>query len=347
MKKKTLFIILISLIIAGGLIAVIIGGRGKFSEEKEHEKPVQVPSRISKGVDGAEVHLSAADMKAAAIEIRPLAMIAHTIDHPAFAEVLDISTLMTELTHYQRLTADVAKSEVALNVARQVADRSRRLHNDDRNISDQALEAAEATLGSEMTNHTALITERDSTLNNLRLNWGQSLISGINQKNSPLASLVLGNASLVRVSLEPTASASTVPTTITLNTPEGIRTAQVLGSAPHADERLQGQALLAISKSYLSIGLKLAAQWPQGNAQNGVLIPSSAVVWWQGMPWIYRQVSSGHFLREPLHDPQIVHDGWFVRDSLAAGTPVVVQGTQLLLSEEQRGEIQVGEDGDK
>lgn len=346
MNKKPLLILIIVLILVGSLIALLLIKNPKLFESDE--KPVQVQSRVNTETNGTGLHLSAADMKAAAIDTSPLKAISHSIDHPAYAEVLDMSSLVTDIAHYQSLSADIAKSDVALNVARQTADRSRHLHADDRNISDQALETAEATLRTETVNHTALITERDSALNNLRLNWGQELIAGINQQHSALASLITGKASLLRISKEPTNTSeqalNAMPATITLATSNGVQTARVIGSAPHADDRLQGsQTLIAISNTFLPIGLRLAAQWPEGIVQQGIHVPASAVVWWQGLPWVYIQVSPNNFRREQLNNPQSDKEGWFVADGLIAGTPVVVRGAQLLLSEEQRGPTQAGD----
>lgn len=345
MKKKSMLLIALGSITVGGLIAAFVGGRAEFAREQEREMPVEAPSRLNSAAEGLEVHLSAADLRSADIATTTLQTKTRTPTVPAFAEVLDIGTLATDIAHYRRLMADLAKSEAALDVAHQTAERSRRLHDDDRNVSDQVLEAAEAALRTETANHAALLAERDSELNNLRLTWGPSLVAGIDGKSRELAALLTGHASLLRVSPGAAGVTTVIPPSVEILTLEGTRDARVLGTAPRVDERLQGPAVLALGSSSLPVGLRLTAQWPQGRARQGVEIPASAIVWWQGLPWVYRQLAPDRFRREPLHDPEAIAEGWFVHDGLTSGMSVVVQGAQLLLSEEQRGTIQMGEDG--
>lgn len=345
MNQKSMLLIAVGLTVAGGLSVLFVSGHSELTREQEREKPVQAPSRLSTGSEGPVVTLSTSELQAAAIATASLQPMTRTATLPAFAEVLDIAPLATDIARYQRLMADLAKSEAALSVASQVEERSRRLHDDDRNISDQALEAAEATLHTESSNHAALLAERDSTLSNLRLNWGPSLLAGIGQKSGALSALLDGRASLLRVSLGATGGTMVTPSMVELLSPDGVRAARVLGPAPRADDHLQGPAVLALSSSVLPVGMRLAAQWPQGGARRGVEIPASAVVWWQGLPWVYRQLTPGHFQREPLYEPEAITAGWFVQHGLATGMLVVVRGAQLLLSEEQRGSIPMGEDG--
>lgn len=63
-------------------------------------------------------------------------------------------------------------------------------------------------------------------------------------------------------------------------------------------------------------------------------IPESAVVWLDGKPWIYVEEAPGHFVRREFEASRIAPDA-----------RVVISGAQMLLSQEFRAQIQVGEGG--
>lgn len=63
-------------------------------------------------------------------------------------------------------------------------------------------------------------------------------------------------------------------------------------------------------------------------------IPESAVVWLDGKPWVYVEQAPGHFVRRELEASRI-----------APNARVVITGAQMLLSQEFRAQIQVGESG--
>lgn len=346
MKKSSLLIIALSLIlVSGGLIAMWIGKGSGLEKVRDEDERVQAPSHVVKDTNNADVHLDSKNLNIADIKTSVLVASNHATSQSAYAEVLDISTLAADIARYQRLDTDIAKSNAALKLAQLAAERNRRLHQDDHNVSDQVLEAAEAAVVNETANRAGLIAEHDSVLSTLKLNWGQRLIGHVDPKQDLLAGLLASRTSLLRVSLPPSADVSVaLPDTITLTTQNGEHGITVLGSAPHADERLQGTAVLAISNTLLPVGMKFAAHWPQGQILSGVLVPTSAVVWWQGLPWVYRQASPGNFHRVALQGYISLPEGWFGRNGLVVGDQVVTQGTQLLLSEEQRSSIKTGDD---
>ena len=91
--------------------------------------------------------------------------------------------------------------------------------------------------------------------------------------------------------------------------------------------------------------MNVVASLPVGGEVKGVRIPASAVVWWEGKAWIYRQQQEGEFERIEIPTGHAVPDGWFVAkgaNGLSDADRVVVTGAQLLLSEELRSQIRIG-----
>ena len=87
--------------------------------------------------------------------------------------------------------------------------------------------------------------------------------------------------------------------------------------------------------------MNLVVQMPVGRAVKGVIVPQSAVVWWQGKAWVYVAASPTTFIRRETPTGNPVSAGYFVPGSaLAAGTKLATAGAQALLSEEFRSQIQ-------
>ncbi len=78
-----------------------------------------------------------------------------------------------------------------------------------------------------------------------------------------------------------------------------------------------------------------------GKHTPGVVVPNSAVVWLDGRAWAYLQKDRERFIRQEVVTNHPGGKGWFVTKNFQAGDYVVVQGAQLLLSEEFRAQIKI------
>ena len=73
------------------------------------------------------------------------------------------------------------------------------------------------------------------------------------------------------------------------------------------------------------------------------VLPLTALVWSGDEIWVYVERSAGEFRKAPVTIKQLTPSGYEVA-GLPAQSRVVTQGAQLLLSEEQRGSLHVGEE---
>jgi hypothetical protein len=69
------------------------------------------------------------------------------------------------------------------------------------------------------------------------------------------------------------------------------------------------------------------------------------VLWAEGEAWVYREIAEGRFRRDRIGPPESQPDGRVFIAALPTDKPVVARGAQILLSEEAREHIQVGEEG--
>ncbi len=78
--------------------------------------------------------------------------------------------------------------------------------------------------------------------------------------------------------------------------------------------------------------------------QDGVIVPRSALIRFGGKTWAYVQLAEGEFSRRELVGAKSVGTGWFAPQGFKSGQGVVTAGAQILLSEELKSQIQVGEE---
>jgi hypothetical protein len=115
-----------------------------------------------------------------------------------------------------------------------------------------------------------------------------------------------------------------------------------LGSATDAAGRGQVVLVRVPTESHaLRPGTAVLAWFATpGDMQSGVTVPRPAVVRLQGRPWVYAQVQDEQFVRRELADAAPTEAGWFTAHGLRAGDRVVVAGAEVLLSEEQKQQIE-------
>jgi hypothetical protein len=130
---------------------------------------------------------------------------------------------------------------------------------------------------------------------------------------------------------------STIFQSIRIRSTLGIlATAELVSPSPRTDPRIQGLSFFYVSPAQEGFlqGMNVAALLPSGSGVEGVVVPASAVVWWQGKAWFYVQKDSEQFVRREISEKSPVEEGFFVHKGFVAGDRVVVKGAQLLLSEE-------------
>jgi hypothetical protein len=165
------------------------------------------------------------------------------------------------------------------------------------------------------------------------------------QAGQELLTLVDYGAPLVRIAWD---VAGEPPSSITVSIAQGgpRRQATLVGPAPSADPVTASPSFLyRVPGAPLRPGTAVTALVPDGGGPvHGVLVPSRAVVQWDALPWAYVERTPGRFVRVRVPDDVPVAEGWLATSGFEAGERVVVTGAGLLLSEEFRARITVGEE---
>ena len=311
---KRIILIALGIAAVGGMIFAYLQMSKERAAEREREKPVASESEIHRNAGGETVI---------------------TMDDEARKQIglmiLPLAAAATELVS-ARATGEASQKELA---------RLQALAGQN-NASARALEAAQAAASRDAA---------QSELARMRfvVAWGKAIAS---REDLPdfLESLSSGESSLVRIDLLAGELLKTQPMgarLFVLSDETNSVEANFIGPATAVDAQTQGQGFLFLVKSRQTgfapgaavIGyLKIS-----GDARSGVMIPRGAVVRFNGRPWIYLQMGGQTFVRREISEERPLAEGWFAAQGVKAGDLVVVSGAQMLLSEEQKYQIRVGD----
>jgi hypothetical protein len=171
------------------------------------------------------------------------------------------------------------------------------------------------------------------------LQWGPGLARLSDARRQALVKqLSEGKAALVQVDT-PDSQGQDGARTVEIDIGAGSVHAPVIGPSRNAEPRLQSSGLIALVTGkeaiLFSIGLTQSARINQPTSQMGVVLPSSALVRYEGLEWAYVRKGPGQFERRQLQDPTLEKDGDFVRQGFQPGEAVAVQGVAALFAAEQ------------
>ena len=156
---------------------------------------------------------------------------------------------------------------------------------------------------------------------------------------------------LIEVIIPAGADIATPPQSIWMEDVDGSRISAHLVSEDHFEKQISNQAGIIYSipqkETKLNLGMGTTAYLPVGPLVKGVIIPSSAIVWWEKKPWVYIQNEPHHFARREVEADFSIEGGLFVSRGVNPGDYIVVTGAETLLSEELRGQIKVGEEDEE
>ena len=319
-------------IILGIFVGLALGGFGtwfylKHHEEHEPEKKEEKKeeSRIQHGTNGETfIKLDKEAQEHCGLKMAALEAIESKPEVKAFGRVLDPSLLATQLV-------DINTAKAALEASRKEHERLKALHAQNQNVSTRSVEAAEAAVKRD-----EIIVEAAQA--KLRLAWGKSLAER-KDLSAFIESLVSFHTAIVRVDLPIGEAMSTMPSAARIGpiTAEGnLIESKFLGAATSADPQVQGQGFLFLAEtnSLLPSAAVTAYLTVSGKPKTGVLVPSSALVRFEGEVFIYVQKQEDKFEREEVKLDVPLKNGWLVAEGLSPGEKIVVTGAQQLLSEE-------------
>jgi hypothetical protein len=319
-------------------------GRGQEAGDTG-EQPLPAPVRV-KVIDGhTRIVVTPEDMAASGIVVAPLKATTYQEQVSGLGAVIAPQALAAQEHAYQMAAAEAIRAELAVKAARLEVERLQPLHRADRIVSDKALETAQDDLAAKEANTRAAGAQLETQRALVKEQWGPVLARWIGEGAPPLNRLLAGQDLLVRIAL-PAGSLVSAPAAAHLQPSPGVTLdARIVSGVPQADPKFQGQSFYAVlaEDARLRPGMTVPATVTVGAPIAGVVAPDTAVVRWNGEPWVFVEAAKGEFIRQAISTGIGTPGGWFVTSGLSAGMPVVVRGAQLLLSEEIKAQSTAGD----
>jgi hypothetical protein len=333
MMKKVLRVLLmavVAVVAVGGLLFAYLEMRKERDLEASAEAPVVPPSRVERDTNGGPViKLDEKTEKLLGLQTVVAPRGSLNKELIGSAHVLDGAGLASLLNEWRA-------AQSALAAARADAERKKKLFENSKNATASSVEQAEAVVRQQ-----ELLVEaiHDRILGQ----WGQA-VAGRGDLMDFSRRLLARELVLVRLDVLTAEPFAAAPRSVRLLRLDGeeISTASVLGPAPATDSRVAARSflcLVATNATSLVPGSMLAARVDTGVAQQGRILPGTAVVRYAGFGWAYVQTAPHTFSRRIVSLEHQHPNGWVVNEEW--GQPVVIAGVQSLLSEELKGSIQM------
>ncbi|MFA6230388.1 MAG: hypothetical protein WC617_09460 [Rhodanobacter sp.] len=288
-------------------------------------------------VMSGSVVVTPASVSASGIEVVPLEAADQTLQAQGIATVLDPQPLQALAAHLQSLDAGARAADAAAKAASAQERRSQGLYRQGGNASLRDTQTAAAEAAAARARLTIARAEETSARSGARAQWGTVLATLASKGPQALSEYADGRATLLEVAL-PNGTPAPSGASIQVWSADGrALTATMIGPSPRSDAVVQGPTYFYRTvTANLRSGQRLNASVPLSSAvRQGVMVPSAAVIWYAGQPWVYVETSAGHFQRRPLARSRLAQD-WFEASGFHAEEKVVVRGGELLLSQELR-----------
>lgn len=328
------------------LVWAFLEGRKELVSEQEQERPIKAPSRVLIQDGESIVILDQPTQIKSGIAVVSLQPISHQEEIKTYGTVMETQDLIDLYNSYIAARAKVEKTKASLNASGREYERLKSLHEKNRDISDKVFQAAEATWRSDESDARAAQDALHIIEASVRQQWGTVITRWLIESSPVFNQLMQRQCLLIQITLPKGVHLKSAPQTALVQTVENtLVSAELVSPSPHTDPRIQGMSFFYTSTQTAKLlpKMNVIAYLPFGSQVQGVVVPDSAVVWWQGKAWVYVQRGSDRFIRREISTETPINDGWFLLKGLAAGDRIVVIGSQLLLSEESRSQIQIGD----
>jgi len=319
-------------VIAAGAIALTIAVRPGHTAP-----PAPTPPPVVTIVKGRPVvTLPPAVLAASGVVVRPVTASSRQPQLSAAARVLPLQPLIERRARYQQAAARRQAATISLAAAHRAYRRARQLNRQHQNISDQMLDSAHNAYAAALAAQRAAASAANALRLTMRQRWGAEMTQWLTRPHgTPLPALFSGTLALLEVTLSPGSAAP--PARIQVGNAGGsFQAAHFIASSPEVDPRIQGPTyLFYTARNDLRANQRLTAILPAAlHPLRGVVIPSTAVIWYASQAWAYVQTGKNQFTRRAVSTAFSVAHGWFATTGWRSGDKIVVAGAPLLLAEE-------------
>ena len=285
------------------------------------------------------INLGPSEQANSGITTTKLIQALHQARLTVYGSVVSIKDLAKDVQSFESSKALLAKSKVNLLISQKNFARIKSLY-ERKLASEQDFQTAQAAFLSDQADVGSASSNLNSLKSSILEQWGKGIAVWISSGSQKLQNLLNLEDILIQISLPPNENLITPSNIFVVLPSENGRpiSCSFVSSGYLANAQFQTKTLYYItSNSSLSGGMNVKAFLPIGKNLNGVIVPSSSIVWYQGKAWIYAEESPNKFIHVEIDTNNPVGDGFFVpgnKGIINPGVTVVKNGAQLLLSEE-------------
>ncbi len=254
----------------------------------------------------------------------------------AYVTVLDTGDLVDLRKNYLNAVAESEKAGAALEASRGEYKRIKKLYGD-KNVSLREYQAAEAAFRADRADLALAKGNLQAIKMSANQRLGSVLAGGAWNNTKPFLRLETRRDVLLQVTLPQGYTANSPPAGLRIITPSGGAVpARFISPATSTNPQIQGMSFLYAAPAMAGLlpGINASAVFPTGTPASGLLIPASAVVWWQGRAWAYVETGVDIFTRRKVSTDNPVSGGWFVSGGFSEADKIVIKGAETLLSQE-------------
>ena len=346
LPRSTLIIAMMAIIIAALSWALVYYSRDEFklaADRRDDDIPTHSAVTIDDGF--AVVRVSVESQKASGIVTTQLESARSDAAAEVYGVVLNPQPLLDLRGRYLAAVAEARASNAAVASSRAEYERLKKLFDDDRNVSERAVQTAESQWKGDQARLAGSEQSIATLQDNLRATWG-SVFAGWASDGRAATLDALANQREVLIQIAYPYDLQSVAGHVAMavapvSQPSSRRPTRFISASPQIDGTLPGATYFYLADGQgLRIGMRLVGQVKLGGKpREGVIVPASAVVWHGGKAWAYVKEGADKFVRKLVPTSQDMGAGWFAAEGFEADDEVVVSGAQLLLSEELKFQI--------
>jgi len=335
MRILKILFLLSPTILALLLLAAHWASKREQASEAEREAPVHQAYAVAVKNGVTTLAVDEASQARSGIQTKVLAGAQAADGSLVYGTVVDVQPLLELASRYAAGVTERQAAQAELGQREAELQRVQALYEDGQNASRKALDAARAELAASRAKAAAANIASAAAGAALHQQFGATLASWAMARSSAgLAALAARQEVLVRVVFA--APGRTAPPLLALSgDAQDAAQARLVSASPQTDPVIQGRAWFYRTAAPLAAGTRLAGR-AASQAMPGVRIPADAVVWYGGQPWAYVRTGGTNFERRRIEQGNPDDGGFVVVHGFTPGEAVVVQGAQLLLSEESR-----------
>lgn len=315
-----------------------------LADDDDATAPASPAQPITQKTDPNALQLDQKAQKLAGIQTTRLTAATQTPEFSAYGTVLNPEPLLTIRQQYLAASAQQDSARARYSEAQHNLNRTRDLQQQDI-VSTRRLQEQQAIWQADKANLASNSYQQQLISANSRLLWGDTLSNWFTRaQDKNAAQLLEHRAQLLQITLPANTQLEASVSTIHVDAHgqrQAALPATLISASPQIDPISQGQRyFFKCEPCRLPFGTHLTAWIPAaGQADSGVIIPQSALVWHLGQAFVFVKTAVEHFSRRPLGQYGTTSQGYFVAHALQAGDEVVTTGAQTLLSQQLKGLI--------